>query len=78
MPNITVKEFLIRRAKPEDAKGIHEVILAAFKEFQPYYSPEGFADTVMSEDVALDRINKMRVYVAIDENGNGCVGKEMS
>ncbi|MFW9822779.1 MAG: GNAT family N-acetyltransferase [Candidatus Thorarchaeota archaeon] len=62
-------DYSIRKAEHKDAKGIHEVILAAFEEFRFFYSPEGFADTVMSEEVALNRITEMNLYVAIDLNG---------
>ena len=51
-------EYIIRKAQPKDTKGIHEVVLAAFKEFRDFYSPEGFTNTVMSEKVALERLKK--------------------
>ncbi|MFX1455126.1 MAG: GNAT family N-acetyltransferase [Promethearchaeota archaeon] len=61
-------DYSIRKSELKDAKGIHEVILAAFEEFRYFYSPEGFADTVMSEEVALNRIQEMNLFVAIDRN----------
>ena len=69
-------DFSIRKAEFKDAKGIHEVILAAFEEFRYFYTPEGFADTVMSEEVALNRIQEMNLYVAVDLNGEiiGTIG----
>jgi N-acetylglutamate synthase-like GNAT family acetyltransferase len=69
-------DYIVRKAEPKDAKGIHEVILAAFEEFREYYSPEGFTDTVMSEEIALRRINRMTLFVAIDQKDNiiGTIG----
>jgi len=61
-------EYIVRKADPKDAKGIHEVVLAAFEEFRYFYSPEGFADTVMSEEIAVKRIEDMKIYIAIDQN----------
>jgi len=61
-------EYIIRKAQPKDTKGIHEVVLAAFKEFRDFYSPEGFTNTVMSEKVALERLKKMTLFVAVIQN----------
>lgn len=61
-------KYIIRKAQLKDAKGIHEVVLAAFEDFRDFYSPEGFADTVMSEEVALERIKKMTLFVAVIQN----------
>jgi len=70
------KEYVIRKARIKDARAIHIVLLAAFEEFRDYYSIEGFKDTVLSEEKAIDRINHMIVYVAVDFNGNiiGTIG----
>ena len=69
-------DYTIRKAEIKDSKEIHKVILAAFEEFQDYYSPEGFADTVMSEETALQRIKEMTLFVAINHTGNiiGTIG----
>ncbi|MFX1479663.1 MAG: GNAT family N-acetyltransferase [Promethearchaeota archaeon] len=56
-------------AKYSDAKEIHKVILSAFEEFRDYYTPEGFADTVMSEDAVKERMKEMNIYVAVDHKG---------
>ncbi|MFX1343893.1 MAG: GNAT family N-acetyltransferase [Promethearchaeota archaeon] len=70
------REYKIRKAQPEDAREIHEVILAAFEEFRDFYSPEGFTDTVMSENVALERLKNMTLFVAVIQNNKiiGTVG----
>ncbi|MFX0024224.1 MAG: GNAT family N-acetyltransferase [Candidatus Hermodarchaeota archaeon] len=62
------KDFVIRKAIPKDAKGIHAVLLIAFAEFRDYYSSEGFTDTVMSEEAVLERMKEMIIYVAVDQN----------
>ena len=69
-------DYKIRQAEFKDAKSIHKVILAAFEEYRHYYTPEGFADTVMSEQVAIKRMKEMTLYVAIEQNENviGTIG----
>ncbi|MFX1435656.1 MAG: GNAT family N-acetyltransferase [Promethearchaeota archaeon] len=69
-------DFEIREATPNDAKGIHEVLLAAFEEYRHFYTPEGFNDTVMSEEAVLERMREMTIYVAIDQRKNiiGTIG----
>lgn len=63
------EDFIIRKAEFQDAKSIHKVVLVAFEEYRHYYTPEGFADTVMSEQAAIERMKEMTLYVAIDQNG---------
>jgi N-acetylglutamate synthase-like GNAT family acetyltransferase len=61
------RDYLIRRAKIEDAKGIYGVLLAAFEDFRQFYTPEGFNDTVMSEKAVIERMKEMKLYVATDQ-----------
>ncbi len=70
------KRYEIRRAEFYDAKDIHGVLLAAFEEYRQFYTPEGFSDTVMSEDTVKKRMKEMTLYVAIDQNGKliGTIG----
>ena len=63
------REFKIRLAEYQDAKEIHEVILSAFEEYRHYYTPEGFVDTVMSEETTIERTKEMSLYVAVDQEG---------
>ncbi|MFX0039178.1 MAG: GNAT family N-acetyltransferase [Promethearchaeota archaeon] len=69
-------DFKIRKASPNDAKGIHEVILTAFEEYRHYYTSEGFNDTVMSEEAVIERMKEMIIYVAVDKKKNiiGTIG----
>lgn len=60
-------DFIIRKAKPDDANDIHKVLLAAFEEYRNYYTSEGFHDTVMSKEAVLKRMKEMTLYVATDE-----------
>ncbi|MGB5912752.1 MAG: GNAT family N-acetyltransferase [Promethearchaeia archaeon] len=71
-----LKDFTIRLATIKDAKAVHEVLLAAFEAYRSFYSPEGFADTVLSEERAKDRIKETNVYVAVDQYGKiiGTIG----
>ncbi|MFW9970297.1 MAG: GNAT family N-acetyltransferase [Candidatus Odinarchaeota archaeon] len=62
------EDLIIRKALNYDAKGIHEVLLAAFEEFRYFYTPEGFKDTVMSEEDVIERMKEMTIYVAIDDH----------
>ncbi|MFX0035552.1 MAG: GNAT family N-acetyltransferase [Candidatus Hermodarchaeota archaeon] len=70
------RQYEIRRAELDDANDIHGVLLAAFEEYRQYYTPEGFFDTVMSEDIVKKRMKEMTLYVAIDLNGKiiGTIG----
>ncbi len=63
------KECKIRLAENQDAKEIHEVILSAFEEYLHYYTSEGFADTVMSEETTIERMKEMNLYVAVEQEG---------
>ncbi|MFX1312134.1 MAG: GNAT family N-acetyltransferase, partial [Promethearchaeota archaeon] len=63
------KEYTIRKAQTDDAKGIHEVLLEAFEEYSDFYTPEGFSDTVLSEQFVLERMKEMTVFIAINHNG---------
>ena len=73
-----LKDFTIRLATIKDVKAVHEVLLAAFEEYRSYYSPEGFADTILSEERAKDRIKETNVYVAVNQHGKiiGTIGWE--
>ena len=68
--------YLIRHANKNDAKGIHEVLLAAFEEYRHYYTPKGFNDTVMSEEAVIERMKEMIIYIAVDKKQNiiGTIG----
>ncbi len=70
------KDYLIRKAIPNDANNIHKVLLAAFEEYRNYYTSEGFHDTVMSQEAVINRMSYMTMYVAVDLKGKiiGTIG----
>lgn len=70
------RKFVVRRATQDDAKAIHEVLLAAFEKYRDFYSPEAFSDTVLDEKAAKIRLEQMVVFVAIDFAGKiaGTIG----
>ena len=70
------RRFTVRRAKATEARSIQKVLLTAFEEYRDFYSLKGFADTVLSEESVKDRLNEMKVYVAVNKTGEviGTIG----
>jgi len=63
-------DYTIHRASIDEIKLIQKVLLAAFEEYRDFYSPEAFADTILSnEETAKERLNQMKVYIAIENDG---------
>ncbi len=60
--------FEIRRAEPADALAIAEVLRAAFREFKPLYTEEGFAATVLDPAQVTQRMQEGPVWLAL-QNG---------
>ena len=54
----------IRFAIPKDAPVISKVLLDAFREFEPLYTPKGFAATALDADQVLARMHEGPVWVA--------------
>lgn len=73
---LMTKDIIIRRATKKDSEAVHETLLAAFEKYQSYYSPKGFTDTVLSKEMAKDRIKEMNVYIAVEKEGKiiGTIG----
>src|SRR5690242_2776568 len=57
----------IRRATGEDAEAIAAVLYEAFVEYEPLYTPEGFARTVLPAERLRDRPSEGPVWVAEQE-----------
>jgi putative acetyltransferase len=55
---------IVRRAVEADASAIASVLLEAFAEFRPLYTPEGFAATALGENQVLDRLREGPAWVA--------------
>lgn len=69
----------IRRAVPGDADAIAAVLRRAFAEFQPLYSPNGFAATVVGSSAIVSRLHEGPIWVAIADRhivGTGAAVKK--
>ena len=66
----------LRRALPEDAAAIASVLYESFAEYEPSYTPEGFALTVSTPEQVRDRLKEEPAWVALGEGGRivGTVG----
>ena len=61
------RDIDVRLASPDDAGAIAAVLLAAFRDFEPLYSPQGFrATTPTAEQIAL-RLAEGPSWIAVDE-----------
>jgi len=63
--NIPADRIKIRRAGPEDASIIAEVLQESFVEFKELYSDEGFAATTPSAEEVLSRMREGPVWVVL-------------
>ncbi len=61
-------DFAIRRAAPQDAPAIAQVLHQAFAEFKPLYTPGGFAATVLDEAQIQARMAEGPVWILLREN----------
>lgn len=55
----------IRLATPDDASAIASVLRRSFAEYEPRYTPEGFAATTPGAAAILDRMSEGPVWVAV-------------
>jgi GNAT superfamily N-acetyltransferase len=62
------KELEIRRAVPEDAQSIAEVLHESFVEFRPLYTDGGFAATTPDAKQILKRMQEGPVWIALLES----------
>ena len=60
-------EVIIRRAVPEDAAAVASVLYESFAEYEPSYTPEGFAATVSDPEQVRARIEREQVWVAVKD-----------
>ena len=58
----------LRRARAGDEKSISSVLLEAFREYLPQYTPAGFAATTPSPSEVLRRIEEGPVWLAMIES----------
>jgi GNAT superfamily N-acetyltransferase len=57
----------IRRAVPEEAGPIAQVLYRAFVEYESLYTPQGFAATVLDRQKVLVRMQEGPVWIALRE-----------
>lgn len=58
----------VRQAVECDASKISGVLRSAFAEYEPLYTPEGFAVTTPGPEAVLDRMREGPVWVAVLDN----------
>ena len=58
-------EFVIRPATTRDARGILECLAAAFEPYRASYTPAAYLDTILTAGTVLQRLQAMRVFVAV-------------
>jgi GNAT superfamily N-acetyltransferase len=61
-------QLRIRPARPEDAGKVAKILHESFVEFQPLYTPGGFAATALAADQVVARIHEGPVWLAIRGN----------
>lgn len=61
-------KFTIQKATKSDSKAIHYVLKTAFHKYKPYYTKEGYKDTILSPKGIAERLEKMTLYVAVLDN----------
>ena len=57
----------IRLATPADVEAIASVLSKSFAEYEPLYTPEGFAATVLTPDQIRSRMNEGPIWVALED-----------
>lgn len=68
--------FSIRQAIGEDSLGILDCLWASFEDYRADYTPNGFADTVLTARTVQERMAGMCIFVAISSAGEviGTIG----
>ena len=62
--------FVIRDATMADAPGLLDCLRDAFAPFRDAYTPEAFADTVLTPETLPARLQSMTVLVAASDDGS--------
>jgi len=71
-----LRDITVRKATPADARMILECLRVAFEPYRSSYTPEAFADTVLSPETIQQRLASMCIFVAINTDGDilGTIG----
>ncbi|MGB6384883.1 MAG: GNAT family N-acetyltransferase [Terriglobales bacterium] len=66
----------VRKATPHDSAGILKCLHEAFEPYRGSYTPEAFADTVLTPETLQHRLASMCVVVAVSDSGEivGTIG----
>jgi GNAT superfamily N-acetyltransferase len=69
-------EYTIRRATEQDATGILACLRSAFALFESSYTAAAYADTVLTRETLLKRLDSMVLFVAVSTTGQvvGTIG----
>jgi ribosomal protein S18 acetylase RimI-like enzyme len=73
---MAARSFTVRRAAEADSAGILTCLHDAFEVYRNRYSPEAFADTVLTVATLQRRLASMRLFVAVSDSGEviGTIG----
>jgi ribosomal protein S18 acetylase RimI-like enzyme len=71
-----LRDITVRKATPADARMIVACLRVAFEPYRSSYTPEAFADTVLSPETIQQRLASMCIFVAINTDGDvlGTIG----
>lgn len=66
----------VRKATPHDSTGILKCLHEAFEPYRGSYTPEAFADTVLTPETLQHRLASMSLFVAVSDSGEivGTIG----
>jgi GNAT superfamily N-acetyltransferase len=71
---VSQPEVSVRRARPEDASAISQVLLKAFGAIRERYTDDGFADVTPNEQIIAERFRDGALWVAeVDDRVVGSV-----
>jgi ribosomal protein S18 acetylase RimI-like enzyme len=67
---------IVRTATPHDSTGILKCLHEAFEPYRISYTPEAFADTVLTPETLQHRLASMSLFVALSDSGEivGTIG----
>jgi len=67
MNSMVPKTFLIRKSTAQDARAISACMSSAFATYRDQYTPDAYAQTVLSTELVRDRMAQMELFVAVSE-----------
>jgi ribosomal protein S18 acetylase RimI-like enzyme len=68
-PVIVTEDYFIRAATAEDAPEILKCLARAFEPYRSSYTPGAWNDTVLSPETIQQRLESMRILVAVSQDG---------